>query len=70
MEDFIGYYVQIGKGKKGRYKTKYHFALNQKGESQAHLFYHGTNCGLGFKKRLLKVDFHGINTVIRKFESV
>lgn len=42
--------VQIGKGSKGSYQTKWHF----KGSlSQAVSYYNGINIGLGYKKRLL-----------------
>jgi hypothetical protein len=42
--------VQVGKGSKGNYKTKYCF----KGElGLAVLYYRGINIGRGYKKRLL-----------------
>lgn len=42
--------VQVGKGAKGSYKTKYRFVGNL---GQAVLYYNGLNIGNGYKKRLL-----------------
>lgn len=44
--DFL---VQVGKGSKGSYKTRYKIAGNF---GQAFLYYQGINIGNGFKKRL------------------
>ena len=42
--------VQLGKGSKGSYQTRWHF----KGSlSMAVWYYNGINVGLGYKKRLL-----------------
>jgi hypothetical protein len=41
--------VQVGKGKKGSYKTKYSFVGNL---LQAVMWYNGINIGNGYKKRL------------------
>ena len=42
--------IQVGKGSKGSYKTKYSVKGNL---GQAVLFYNGVNIGNGYKKRLL-----------------
>lgn len=48
-EDTV-FIVQVGKGSKGSYKTKYTF----KGDlNRAWFFYSGINIGNGYKKRLL-----------------
>lgn len=44
--------VQVGKGSKGAYKTKYKFVGNL---TQAVLYFNGINIGNGFKKRLYMV---------------
>lgn len=44
--------VQIGKGPKGSYRTRYSFQGNL---AQACLYYTGINIGNGFKKRLVMV---------------
>ena len=45
--------VQVGKGTKGSYKTKYSFTGNL---SKALKYYSCINIGNGYKKRLLMVD--------------
>lgn len=47
LTDFL---VQIGKGSKGSYKTKYTFTGNL---AQAVFYYNAINIGNGYKKRLL-----------------
>lgn len=42
--------VQVGKGAKGSYKTKYRFEGNL---LQAVMWYNGINIGNGYKKRLI-----------------
>jgi hypothetical protein len=42
--------VQVGRGKKGSYRTKYAIRGNL---AQAVLYYNGINIGRGWKKRLL-----------------
>ena len=42
--------VQVGKGKKGSYKTRYAFKGNL---GQAVIHYNGVNVGNGYKKRLM-----------------
>ncbi len=42
--------VQVGRYKKGAYKTKYSFTGNI---HEAHFYYNGINVGNGYKKRLL-----------------
>lgn len=47
--------IQVGKGKKGSYKTCYSF----KGKlGQAIMYYNAINIGNGFKKRLLVPSFN------------
>lgn len=41
--------VQVGRGPKGSYRTKYRFVGNL---AQAVTYYNGINIGLGYKKRL------------------
>ncbi len=49
------FYVQIGKGEKGSYKTKYSFKGNL---AQAVLYYNAINIGNGYKKRLFCPNFN------------
>lgn len=42
--------VQVGRGSKGSYKTRYKFIGNL---AQACMYYEGINIGNGYKKRLL-----------------
>jgi len=41
--------IQIGRGKKGSYKTKWIFSTL----TQAHMYYRALNIGNGYKKRLV-----------------
>lgn len=45
--------VQVGKGPKGSYKTKYAFTGNL---GQCMIHYNGINLGNGYKKRVIMVD--------------
>jgi len=45
------YQVQVGKGAKGSYKTKYDFMPLAR--TAAHKWYEGINIGNGYKKRLV-----------------
>lgn len=45
--------VQVGRGPKGSYKTKYSFTGNL---GQAVFWYRAINIGLGYKKRILIPD--------------
>ena len=47
--------VQVGKGLKGSYKTKYSFVGNL---SQAVMYFNGINIGNGYKKRLFAPSFN------------
>lgn len=46
------YLVQVGRGEKGSYKTRYE--LEKRG--QAIMYYNGINIGRGYKKRLIDPD--------------
>lgn len=48
--DQTEFLVQVGKGKKGSYETKYRIVGNL---SQAVFWYNGINIGNGYKKRLV-----------------
>ena len=47
------FYIQIGKGNKGSYKTKYKLVGSL---AQAVYWYNGVNVGNGYKKRLVMCD--------------
>ncbi len=49
------FYVQIGKGKKGSYKTSWSFTGNL---ARAVMYYNGLNIGNGYKKRLVCWDMN------------
>lgn len=65
-ESRIKFIIETGKGEKGRYNIKYIFEEDE--EYRANIFYHGINCGLGYKKRLLKVGMNAI-TVLKQYQS-
>lgn len=48
--DSTHFLVQVGRGKKGAYRTKYDIKGNL---TQAVMYYNGINIGNGYKKRLL-----------------
>jgi hypothetical protein len=49
-DERMRFVIQIGKGPKGRYRTKY----TTNNARQAELFYKGINIGNGYKKRILE----------------
>jgi hypothetical protein len=53
--DMTEFFVQVGKGSKGSYKTRYKIVGNL---SQAVLLYTGINIGNGYKKRLYVPSFN------------
>ena len=53
--DYTEFRVQVGKGSKGSYKTRYLFVGNF---LQAVLYYRAINIGNGFKKRLVSWDLN------------
>ena len=58
--------VQVGKGSKGAYKTRYRFEGDSFHNSRAMLYFASINIGRGYKKRLLRNG----KLVIRQFSSV
>ena len=52
--DQTEFLVQVGKGAKGAYRTRYTVTGNL---GQAVLYYHGINIGNGYKKRLFAPSF-------------
>ena len=57
--------VQVGKGPKGSYKTKYSFTGDI---SQAIIYYKGINIGNGYKKRLFVPSFN--NEISQAFKTL
>ena len=53
--EYTEFLVQVGKGKKGAYKTKYHFTGNI---GQAIMYYKAINIGNGYKKRFYVPSFN------------
>lgn len=48
------YLIQVGKGPKGGYKTRYSFKTEDLHSSRAWLHYSSINIGAPYKKRLLR----------------
>ena len=57
------YLVQIGRWKKGTYKTKWIIRGDKLATVQAHMYYRGLNIGNGYKKRLV----HNGKVLVREF---
>lgn len=53
--DNTEFLVQVGKGSKGSYRTRYRFVGNL---GQAVLYYNGININGGYKKRLFAPSFN------------
>lgn len=56
--------VQVGKGEKGAYKTRYAITGNL---AQAVLYFNGINTGNGYKKRLLMPSCSSNPVLVRAF---
>lgn len=68
------YYVEVGKDRKASYKSKYVFNRytieGTSNEVMAFNYYHGTNCGNGYKKRLIRVTSDGEVFILARFQSI